>query len=60
MTKPVNLNQFRKKQSRLDQKQAADENAARFGRTKAERILESTRSAKAAKMLDQHQLDDEG
>ncbi|MGO4916838.1 DUF4169 family protein [Pseudogemmobacter sp. W21_MBD1_M6] len=59
MTTPINLNRARKTRARAEDKAKADANAARFGRTKAERLLEATKTAKASAMLDQHQLDEE-
>lgn len=59
MNEPVNLNRFRKARKRAEKRATADENARRFGRTKAERMLEAARDEKAARMLDGHYLDDE-
>ncbi|MCF6316172.1 MAG: DUF4169 family protein [Marinosulfonomonas sp.] len=59
MNEIVNLNQARKTRARDDKRIAADANAAKFGRTKAERIAQAARSDKARKMLDQHMLDEE-
>ncbi|MAX73063.1 DUF4169 family protein [Alterinioella nitratireducens] len=52
MAAPVNLNRARKEKARAERKARADENAARFGRTKAERMLEEARARKAARELD--------
>jgi len=53
----VNLRKARKKIEReLDQKRAA-ENRLRFGRTKAERNMESARGAKVRRDLDQHRIE---
>ncbi|MGR3709992.1 MAG: DUF4169 family protein [Alterinioella nitratireducens] len=52
MAAPVNLNRARKEKARAERKTRADENAARFGRTKAERMLEEARARKAARELD--------
>ena len=57
--KPVNLNRVRKARARAEQKRVAEENAVKHGRTKAERLLEATRSARAKAMLDQHKRDDD-
>jgi Domain of unknown function (DUF4169) len=54
MTKPVNLNRFRKQKSRAANRDRADENAARFGRGKTERELERARSDKSRRDLDGH------
>ncbi len=52
MAAPVNLNRARKEKARAERKARADENAARFGRTKAERMLDEARARKAARELD--------
>ncbi|MAN15235.1 MAG: DUF4169 domain-containing protein [Dinoroseobacter sp.] len=52
MAAPVNLNRARKEKARAEKKARADENAARFGRTKAERMLDEARARKAARELD--------
>lgn len=59
MNEPVNLNKFRKTKARAEAKARADENAAKFGRTKAERLMDAAREEKAQKVLDQHELDHE-
>ncbi len=56
MPDPVNLNRFRKARQRAEKKRQSDENAVKFGRTKAERLLEAARSEKARRMLDRHQI----
>ncbi len=58
MAEPVNLNRFRKAKARSDRKARADENAVRFGRTKAERDLEKTQLDKARNAIDQHKHDE--
>ncbi|PXW70521.1 uncharacterized protein DUF4169 [Loktanella sp. PT4BL] len=57
--KPVNLNQVRKAKTRAEAKAKADENAVRFGRTKAEKVLDATRAQHASKRLDQLKFEDE-
>ena len=52
MAAPVNLNRARKEKARAERKARADENAAQFGRTKAERMLDEARARKAARELD--------
>ena len=52
MGEPVNLNRFRKQKARAAKKAHADENAARFGRSKAEKDLDRARSEKARRELD--------
>ncbi len=56
---PVNLNRFRKDKAREEAKTRADANAVKFGRTKAERVLQAAKSEKARRMLDQHKRDEE-
>ena len=56
---PVNLNRVRKDKARAEDKARADANAAKFGRTKAERVLQATRNAKARAMLDAHKTGEE-
>ena len=48
----INLNTARKARTKADARQAAAENRARHGRTKAEKSLEAARSDKAARLLD--------
>ena len=57
MAQPVNLNRYRKAKARAERKARADENAVRFGRTKAEKKLESAQAEKAARDLDGHRKD---
>ncbi|MDX5383102.1 MAG: DUF4169 family protein [Rhodobacterales bacterium] len=54
MSTPVNLNRVRKEKARAEAKARADENAVKFGRTKAEKDLEKARAAQARKALDAH------
>jgi hypothetical protein len=55
MSKVTNLNQARKARARAEKRAQGDENAARFGRTKAQKAREA---AKARRTLDQHRKDD--
>ncbi|MEO1160918.1 MAG: DUF4169 family protein [Pseudomonadota bacterium] len=57
MAKVTNLNQFRKAKARADKVRQAEENRARFGRTKADKTLSVTRNDKARSHLDGHKLD---
>ncbi|MWB77177.1 DUF4169 family protein [Pseudooceanicola sp. 216_PA32_1] len=57
MAQPVNLNRFRKDKARADKKARADENAVKFGRTKAEKDAEKARADKARRELDGHRRD---
>ena len=54
MAEITNLNRFRKQKSRDEARRAGDANAAKFGRTRAERAAEAKDAARAAQHLDQH------
>ncbi|MEM7318591.1 MAG: DUF4169 family protein [Pseudomonadota bacterium] len=58
MGKPVNLNRFRKDKARAEKKARADQNAVKFGRSKAEKDLDRARDAQARRDLDGHELDE--
>ncbi len=51
---PINLNRARKQRARKDAKALSDENAVRFGRTKAQKQIEKAQSDKATKNIDSH------
>ncbi len=53
-SKIVSLNKVRKARTRSDRKARADENAVKFGRTKAEKSREKTEADKTARDLDGH------
>lgn len=55
MSKVTNLNRFRKDKARAEKRARADENAAKHGRTKAQKALEDARSDKAIRDLDGHE-----
>ena len=57
MAEVVNLRQAKKQAARKAARSAADANAAKHGRTKAERELEAARADKAARDLDGHERD---
>lgn len=59
MSEVVNLNKLRKARERTAKKAEADLNAARFGRSKAERLAEAARQEKAKAQLDQLKFEDE-
>jgi len=59
MNEIANLNHARKTRARAQKRVQADANAAKFGRTKAERISEAARSEQARRILDQHHMDEE-
>ena len=52
MSNVTNLNQFRKAKARDEKRAKADENAVKFGRTKAQKDLERARTEKAKRDLD--------
>lgn len=54
MSTPVNLNRARKQRAREAARRKADANAARHGRTRAEREAEAARAAQDARRLDDH------
>ncbi|MDE9449271.1 DUF4169 family protein [Aliiroseovarius sp. Z3] len=56
---PVNLNRYRKEKARADKKARADENAVKYGRTKAQKAAESADKARAERLLDSHRTDPE-
>lgn len=55
----VGLGKVRKARERDLSKAVADENAVKFGRTKAQKILEATKSEQARKMLDSNRIEEE-
>ena len=54
MAKIVNLRAARKAKERETSRATADQNAAKFGRTKAEKDLEKARAEKARRDLEGH------
>ncbi len=54
----INLNRARKDQARRDKAAASQENRARFGRTKAEKLRDKEEAGKTAKRLDGHRRND--
>ncbi|MBD3787053.1 MAG: DUF4169 family protein [Sphingomonadales bacterium] len=58
MSNVTNLNQFRKAKARAEKRAAAEENAAKFGRTKAQKRLEEAEAAKARAALEAHRRDE--
>ena len=59
MSDIVNLNRFRKAKERVKKRTQADENAVKFGRSKADREIDEARAKKARDALRQHRLEDE-
>ncbi len=57
MAKVTNLNRFRKARARTDKVRQAEENRAKFGRTKADKTTAATRKTRASSHLDGHKLD---
>ena len=57
MAEIINLQKVRKQRARADKAEQAEQNRIKFGRTKAERMLEETRAEKLAKLTDGHRLD---
>lgn len=57
MAEIINLRQARKTRARDEKRAAADENAARHGRSKALKALERARNDRAAAELDGHRRD---
>lgn len=57
MAEIINLNRARKAKARVDKSARADENRARFGRTKAEKQAEAAEKARIAKTLDDARRD---
>lgn len=57
--KPINLNHARKAKTRAEAKATADQNAVRFGRTKAEKVLDASRAQHASDRLSQLKFEDD-
>ena len=58
MAEIVNLRSARKAKARAAARTEADGNAARFGRTKAQRVLEEAEAGKARAALDAHRREE--
>lgn len=58
MAEIINFKQAKKRLNRSEKEKRADDNRARFGRTKAEKRMTEAERAKAEKSLDQHKLDE--
>lgn len=58
MSKPVNLNRYRKQKARAEKKARADQNAVAHGRTKAEKDLDKARNAQNIRRLEDHKRDE--
>lgn len=57
MAKIVNLNKARKVRDRAEKRAQADENAVKFGLTKAQKDLNKARAEKSARDLDGHETE---
>ncbi|UTH49683.1 DUF4169 family protein [Loktanella salsilacus] len=55
---PINLNKVRKARDRATEKAEADANAVKYGRSKAERMLDAARADKARTALDQAKFEE--
>ena len=55
----VNLRQLKKRAERDEAAKEAETNRALFGRTKAEKKRDETRTERSGKLLDGHRIDDE-
>ncbi|WP_017930958.1 DUF4169 family protein [Robiginitomaculum antarcticum] len=51
---PINLNKARKAKAKVDKTVSASANRAKFGRSKAQKVLDKTRAEKAASKMDGH------
>ena len=58
MNTPVNLNKVRKARARAEKRARADENAVKFGRSKAEKDRDRMISERAVHKLDQRKRDE--
>lgn len=57
MAEIINLNKARKAKARVDKSARAEENRARFGRTKAQKQSDAAESAKVTRLLDESKRD---
>ena len=57
MSKVTNLNRARKAKARAEKRARADENAVKFGRSKAQKELERAQAEKARRELDGHKAE---
>lgn len=58
MSEPVNLNRFRKEKARAEKKARADQNAAKYGRTKAQKDAEKKLNEIEKRRLDRAKRDE--
>ena len=59
MSNVINLNKFRKARAKSSERKTADANAARHGRSKAEKNRDATRKEAEIRHLDGHKRDKE-
>ena len=57
MSELVNLNKFRKAKAQVEKQTQADANAAKFGRTKAEKNQQAQTTNNVVRLLDGHKRD---
>ena len=57
MSKIINLSRFRKDKARAEKRVKADANAAKHGRSRAEKAREAAQTDKARRDLDGHKLE---
>ena len=58
--KPINLRRWRKRRARDEARAEGDANAARHGRSGAERHRDDAEADRARRILDGHRVDDDG
>lgn len=56
--KPISFRQAKKRLKRAEAKTRADENAAKFGRTKAEKQADERQVTSLTRFVDQHKTDE--
>ncbi|MFK7763112.1 MAG: DUF4169 family protein [Roseobacter sp.] len=57
MSTPINLNKARKARAKAEKRTRADQNAVKFGRTKAQKTAEKTEEIAKSRHLDGHKQD---
>jgi len=58
MANPINLNKARKAKARISAKRLADQNAAKFGRTGAQKKRDGAEVTRLKAHIDAHKRDD--
>ncbi|MBT6311706.1 MAG: DUF4169 family protein [Alphaproteobacteria bacterium] len=58
MTRPINLNRFRKAKRKTEKTEQAAANRVKFGRTKAEKAKDAAAKAKSADHVDASKLEE--